>query len=110
MRSTAKCSTADAEPGQQGTQIDALGHFASIKAPWDPKNPFPADDASYYGGFTQKDVKPTPDSPLLKLGIDKIAAAGDDRGACSTRGRMVGKGKPMADGQLVTAADDAARC
>ena len=63
---------AGAEPQQQGTQIDALGHFASIKGPWDPKNPFSADDASYYGGFKQQDVKPTPDSPLLKLGIDKI--------------------------------------
>mgnify|MGYP003693861925 CR=1 FL=1 len=31
---------AGAEPQQQGTQIDALGHFASIAAPWDPKNPF----------------------------------------------------------------------
>ena len=63
---------ADAEPAQQGTQLDALGHFARIKNPWDPKTPFPADEAVYYGGFTQKDVKPTPDSPLLKLGIDKI--------------------------------------
>src|SRR5688500_12714453 len=63
---------ADAEPGQQGTQIDALGHFGSIKSPWDPKNPFSADGAAYYGGFTQQDVKPTPESPLLKLGIDKI--------------------------------------
>ena len=63
---------AGAEPQQQGTQIDALGHFASISAPWDPKDPFPADDASYYGGFTQKDVKPTAESPLLKLGIEKI--------------------------------------
>jgi len=36
---------AGAEPQQQGTQIDALGHFASIAAPWDPKNTFSADDA-----------------------------------------------------------------
>ena len=55
---------AGAEPQQQGTQIDALGHFASIAAPWDPKNPFAADDASYYGGYKQRDVKPSPDSPL----------------------------------------------
>ena len=32
----------------------------------------PADQALYYGGYTQKDVKPTPDSPLLKLGMDKV--------------------------------------
>src|ERR1044071_8930357 len=28
-----------AEPGQQGTQIDALGHFAALKQPWDGKSP-----------------------------------------------------------------------
>ena len=28
--------------------------------------------ARYYGGFAQGEVKPTPDSPLLKLGIDKV--------------------------------------
>ena len=27
--------------------------------------------AKYYGGYTQADVKPEPNSPLLKLGIDK---------------------------------------
>ena len=42
------------------------------RAPWDPKNNFSADDAAYYGGLKQQDVKPTPDSPLLKLGIEKI--------------------------------------
>ena len=63
---------ADAEPAQQGTQIDALGHFGSCSEPWDGKSPFPAEAVLYYGGLTQKDVKPTPDSPLLKLGIDKI--------------------------------------
>src|SRR4029453_1141674 len=53
-----------AEPGQQGTQIDALGHFAVLKQPWDGKSPLPADVALYYGGFTQQDVKPAPDSAL----------------------------------------------
>ena len=61
-----------AEPGQQGTQIDALGHFAALKAPWDGKAPLPVDGATYYGGLTQNEVKPTAESPLLKLGIDKI--------------------------------------
>jgi kynurenine formamidase len=60
------------EPGQQGTQMDALGHFGYLRQPWDGKSPFPAESVTYYGGFTQKDVKPTPESPLLKLGIDKI--------------------------------------
>jgi len=94
---------AGAEPGQQGTQIDAIGHFAVIKAPWDPKNPFPADDAVYYGGMTQKDVKPTPDSPLLKLGIDKIPPLVTTAVLLDARS-FVGKGKSLGDGELVTAA------
>jgi kynurenine formamidase len=94
---------ADAEPGQQGTQLDALGHFARIKNPWDPKGAFPADEAAYYGGFTQKDVKPTPDSPLLKLGIDKIPPLVTTAVLLDARA-FVGKGQPMADGQIVTAA------
>jgi kynurenine formamidase len=95
---------AGAEPGQQGTQIDAIGHFASIKGPWDPKNPFPADEARYYGGYTQKDVKPTPDSPLLKLGLDKMPPLVTTAVVLDARAQ-VGKGKALADGQLVTADD-----
>lgn len=94
---------ADAEPGQQGTQIDALGHFAVIKNIWDPKNPFPADEGVYYGGFTQKDVKPTPDSPLLKLGIDKIPPLVTTAVLLDAR-QFVGQGKAMGDGELVTRA------
>jgi kynurenine formamidase len=63
---------AGAEPAQQATQIDAIGHFAFLGAPWDGKPPFPATGATYYGGYTQRDVKPTDDSPLLKLGVEKI--------------------------------------
>jgi kynurenine formamidase len=95
---------AGAEPQQQGTQIDALGHFASIKAPWDPKNPFSADDAAYYGGFRQQDVKPSPDSPLLRLGMEKIPPLVTTAVLLDARAH-VGKGRAMADGQLVTAAD-----
>ncbi|MFO1219595.1 MAG: cyclase family protein [Burkholderiaceae bacterium] len=94
---------ANAEPGQQGTQIDALGHFAHIKAPWNPKDPFPADEAVYYGGRTQKAVKPDPASPLLELGIEKIPPLVTTAVVLDARS-FVGKGQPMADGQLVTAA------
>src|SRR5688572_8115232 len=62
----------NAEPAQQGTQMDALAHFAVLRQPWDGKSEFPAREAVYYGGFTQQEVKPTPDSPLLKLGIEKV--------------------------------------
>ena len=95
---------AEAEPGQQGTQIDALGHFGYLKNPWDPKIPLAADEVSYYGGFTQKDVKPTPDSGLLKLGLDKIPPLVTTAVVLDAR-QQVGKGKAMTDGQLVTKAD-----
>lgn len=95
---------ADAEPGQQGTQIDALGHFAAIAQPWDPKTPLDTDGAAYYGGFTQKDVKPSPDAPLAKLGIEKIPPLVTTAVVLDAQAH-VGKGKPMAAGQLVTRAD-----
>jgi len=94
---------AGAEPQQQGTQIDALGHFASIASPWDPKNPFSADDASYYGGYKQRDVKPSAESPLLKLGIEKIPPLVTTAVLLDARSH-VGKGRAMADGEVVTAA------
>jgi kynurenine formamidase len=59
------------EPGAQGTQMDAIGHFAYYDKAWDGKGDAPTDTAKYYGGYTQKEVKPTPDSPLLKMGIEK---------------------------------------
>jgi kynurenine formamidase len=95
---------ADAEPGQQGTQIDALGHFGSTPDIWDPKGPLAADQATYYGGLTQKDVKPSPDSPLLKLGLEKIPPLVTTAVLLDAR-RQVGKGAPMTDGQVVTQAD-----
>jgi hypothetical protein len=59
------------EIGAQGTQMDALGHFGVLEEVWDPATPFPAESIRYFGGFTQAEVKPTSDSPLLKLGIEK---------------------------------------
>lgn len=60
-----------AEPAAQGTQMDALGHFAFLREPWDGKPPFPAERLEYYGGHRQADVKPAPDAPLARLGMDK---------------------------------------
>src|SRR5436190_16850332 len=48
------------DPGQQGTQLDAIGHFAYFRQPWDGKAELPTAQALYYGGFTQAEVKPTP--------------------------------------------------
>jgi hypothetical protein len=64
--------TVSGEPGAQGTQMDAIGHFAVLPEVWDGKGDFPADRATYYGGYKQSDIKPTPDSPLQKLGIEKV--------------------------------------
>ncbi len=96
------------EHAQQGTQMDAIGHFAALKQPWDGKAPFTAHldatGAAYYGGFTQKDVKPTPESPLLKLGMEKAPPIVTSAILLDAKA-FVGKGKPLQAGQLVTAKD-----
>jgi kynurenine formamidase len=92
------------DPGQQGTQMDALGHFAVLPQPWDGKGEFPANTARYYGGYTQPQVKPTPDSPLLKLGIDKVPPIVTSAVLLDAKSHL-GGGKPMAPGAVITAAD-----
>jgi kynurenine formamidase len=92
-----------AEPGQQGTQIDALGHFGYLPQAWDGKGTLPADGARYYGGHTQKDVKPTGDSPLLKLGMEKMPPLITSAVVLDAKA-LVGKGQPMKAGEVVTAA------
>ncbi|MGH8692324.1 MAG: cyclase family protein [Burkholderiales bacterium] len=92
----------NAEPAQQGTQMDALGHFAFFRQPWDGKSAFPADSALYYGGFTQQDVKPTPDSPLLRLGMDKVPPIVTSAVLLDAKAY---RKKAMEAGELVTAKD-----
>jgi kynurenine formamidase len=92
------------DPGQQGTQFDALGHFAVLPQPWDGKSDFPSAGATYYGGFTQQQVKPTPNSPLLKLGVDKVPPIVTTAVLLDAKAHL-GGGKPMEAGALVTAAD-----
>ncbi|MGE3159019.1 MAG: cyclase family protein [Xanthobacteraceae bacterium] len=95
---------ASGDPGQQGTQMDALGHFSVLPEPWDGKLPFPSDRAKYYGGFTQLQVKPTPDAPLQKLGIDKVPPIVTTAVLLDAK-TYLGKGKPLEPGAIVTAAD-----
>ena len=92
----------NAEPGQQGTQMDALGHFGFLRQPWDGKSEFPTGSVQYYGGFTQQDVKPTPDSPLLKLGIEKIPAIITSAVLLDAK---TYKKKAMEAGELITSRD-----
>ena len=92
------------EPGQQGTHMDALGHFAYLDQPWDGTGAFPAERARYYGGFTQEQVKPTPDSPLLGLGIEKAPAVVTSAVLLDAKA-FLGGGRPMEPGRLITAGD-----
>jgi kynurenine formamidase len=96
--------TVSGEPGAQGTQMDAIGHFAVLPQAWDGKGEFPADSATYYGGYRQSDVKPTPDSPLQKLGIEKVPPIITTAVLLDAK-THVGGGNAMAAGQLVTAKD-----
>jgi hypothetical protein len=88
--------------GQQGTQFDPLGHFAALGQPWDGKPPFPAGQAVYYGGFTQQQVKPSADSPLQRLGMDKVPPIVTSAVLLDAKAH-VGKGRPMKAGELVSA-------
>jgi kynurenine formamidase len=88
-------------PGQQGTQMDALGHFGYLDRVWDGTSPFSPDGAHYYGGLTQKDVKPTPDSPLLKLGMEKAPPIITTAVLLDAKQHVNG-GKPMGAGEVVT--------
>jgi kynurenine formamidase len=94
----------EGDASNQGTQFDGFGHFGYLAEPWDGKGPFPADAAQYYGGFTQKELKPTPDSPLQKLGMDKVPPIITEAVLLDARS-YVGKGQALKAGQLITAQD-----
>lgn len=89
--------------GSQGTQMDALGHFGHLDAPWDPSSgPFPSDSVRYYNGFTQHDVKPTPDSPLLRLGIENVPPIVTSAVILDAQRY---RGRPLVAGELITRDD-----
>jgi kynurenine formamidase len=96
--------TVSGEPGAQGTQMDALGHFAVLPEPWDGKSEFPSGKATYYGGYTQPQVKPSADSPLQKLGIEKVPPIVTTAILLDAKTHL-GKGSAMQPGALVAAAD-----
>ncbi len=90
-----------AEPAQQGTQMDALGHFGALPQPWDGKGAL-SEEVTYYAGHKQADVKPTADSPLLKLGMEKAPPIVTSAVLLDAKA-YVGGGQPMKAGELVTA-------
>jgi kynurenine formamidase len=96
--------TVSGEAGAQGTQMDALGHFAVLPEAWDGKSEFPSGRATYYGGYTQQQVKPSADAPLQKLGIEKVPPIVTTAVLLDAKTHL-GKGGAMQPGALVTAAD-----
>lgn len=95
--------TVSGEPAAQGTQMDALGHFGYLDAPWSGEGAFPAGDVKYFGGFSQSDVKPSADSPLLKLGIENAPPLVTS--AVLLDARAYNGGDALDAGDLVTRAD-----
>jgi len=95
---------ASGEPAAQGTQMDALGHFAYLDEPWDGQGDFPSDGANYYGGYSQSDVKPSGTSPLLKLGIEQAPPIITSAVLLDARAHL-GNGDTLAAGRAITAAD-----
>ena len=92
------------EPGGQGTHMDALGHFGFLPRTWDGESPLAMDEVRYYGGHTQAQVKPTAESLLLKLGIDKVPPIVTTAVLLDAKA-FLGRGKALAPGTIVTAAD-----
>jgi kynurenine formamidase len=105
MRNSIHSSNMDqmaGEPGGQGTHIDALGHFGFVPDIWDGGSEYPVDKSMYYGGHPQAAVKPTPESPLVKLGVDKIPPIVTSAILLDARAH-VGGGRTLAPGTEVTA-------
>lgn len=92
------------EPGAQATQMDAIGHFGFLDEAWDGKGDYPADRVHYYGGYGQSEVKPAPDSPLMKLGMENVPPIVTTAVLLDAR-QHLGGGMPLKPGQLITAAD-----
>ena len=58
--------------GNQGTQMDALGHFGYTDEVWNGDGEADLSSLKYFGELNGKEVKPTPGSPLKKLGIESV--------------------------------------
>jgi kynurenine formamidase len=90
--------------GAQGTQMDAFGHFGYLDEVWDGEGSFPAERAKFYGGYSQAEVKPAPDLPLQKLGIDKAPPIITSAVLLDAKTHL-GNGEPMQAGQQIHARD-----
>lgn len=96
--------TLTGDQGAQGTHMDALGHFGAVRDVWDGVSEFKADDVYYYGGLTQKAVKPAPDAMLSKLGIDKVPPIITSAVLLDAKAHL-GGGQALRAGTTITADD-----
>ena len=87
----------DVNSANQGTQMDALGHFG-----YDSDHNSGTDEIRYFGGLTQEDVKPTGDSPLLALGAETVPPLVSSGLLIDVR-RYVNNGKAYSAGEFITA-------
>jgi kynurenine formamidase len=94
--------TLTGDQGAQGTHMDALGHFGAVDTPWDGTGDFPVERSVYYGGFTQGEVKPQPDSVLHRLGIDNVPPIVTTAVLLDAKS-YVGKGRTLDAGTTITA-------
>jgi len=90
--------------GAQGTQMDAFGHWGYLDEIWNGEGKFPTEKTKYYGGYTQGEVKPTPDSPLQMLGIDNASPIITSAILLDAK-TYLGKGEPMKPGQQIHGID-----
>ena len=87
--------------GNQGTQMDALGHFGYTDEVWDGEGEADLSSLKYFGKLDGKTVKPTPESPLKKLGIESVPPIITTAVFLDVRKHIFG-GKAMKAGDYVT--------
>jgi kynurenine formamidase len=87
--------------GNQGTQMDALGHFGYTDKVWSGEGEADLSTLKYFGEIDGKEVKPTPDSPLKKLGIESVPPIITTAVFLDVR-KHIFNGKAMNAGEYVT--------
>ena len=91
----------DVNSANQGTQMDAFGHFAYTAEPLKGEEASGFEDATYFGGLRQAQIKPHPDSPLLGLGAETIPPLVTSGVLLDVR-RHVNEGRSFKAGEFIT--------
>ena len=94
----------DVNTANQGTQMDAFGHFAYTEKVWDGEARIKNNEIKYFDGLTQDDVKPTQNSPLLKLGIENVPPIITSALLLDVR-KFANQGKKYSAGEFITRDD-----